>query len=151
MRAVPFFSSRSAALVFRISRLYHLLLVHSPDSLNLKKKKDCLQSNLSGVQVQNKIQCTFHPWSYCQVSPLKVPDIPVGSSMGIPTKLSLLIVIFYNFAKKVGVGQGHFLPPPFMVMHPILFLTSTFTTSSSTTYFTVVGLIWVQSWAFVSW
>ena len=73
------------------------------------------------------------------MSPLKVPDIPVGSSMGIPTKISLLIIIFYNFAKKVGVGQGHFLPPPFMVMHPILFLTSTFTTSSSTFYFTVAG------------
>lgn len=71
------------------------------------------------------------------MSPLKVPDIPVGSSMGIPTKSSLLIIIFYNFAKKVGVGQGHFLSPPFMVMHPILFLTSTFTT----TYFTVAGLI----------
>ena len=113
MRAVPFFSSRSAALVFRISRLYHLLLVHSPDSLNLKKKKDYLQSNLSGVQVQNKIQCTFHTWSYCQVSPLKVPDIPVGSSMGIPTKLSLLIIIFYNFAKKSWDWTGPLSPTSF--------------------------------------
>lgn len=72
-----------------------------------------------------------------------VPDIPVGGSMGIPAKLSLRLIL--KFSKKVLVAQGHFLPPPFMVMHPILFLTSTFTTSFSTTNFTVADLIWVQS------